>query len=207
MGAVHINGKKAAMFQTSYGARKSYIRIDNSSYPSYIPTSENEQYLPIDYNKDWEINIRIKIRQFNSNVVLFGTANSDVYFANPSAEIQSTQKSIWAGFTTNGSTWGISINTTFSENLVLDAWYDISYRYSVEDSKIYCKVIKCSTGEIIGENSKDITSTLYQPNQSTNPFCIGNVARANRFTPLSNISIDFSNSYIINDGVLIWGVN
>lgn len=206
--ALYVNGKKVVNslvvdgIDTSVG---SAIRTEAVTYPSYIPIRYNSGYVPIDYNKDWTIKVRMKVYSFSGNCAIIGTAKLGTYYANPSAELSSNRESIWWSISQDGSSWSYSQNFGFSETLALNTWYDIKFQFIKTTNKQYCEIKKVSDGTIIGSKTTTISGTIYQPTQSTYPESFGNVAYASNFTKLDNQSYDFANSYIENDGVILWG--
>ena len=186
--------------------RSSPIRKADNSLSGFIPCLDNQQYVNIDYNKDWTIKVRVKLTSaMNGNYVVIGTAYTERYYDNPSAELQTGRTSIWWSISQNGSSWSNSQTINFSEEFALNTWYDFEFSFVASTKAQSCKVTKVSNGTVIGSGTRTASGTNYQPNQATYPLQFGNVAFTSRFTGVNKQAYDFAHSYIENDGTVLWG--
>lgn len=177
----------------------------NNNYSGYIPVSENLNYVSIDYSKDWEIKVRLKLRNAGKSAII-GTASSSQYYRNPSVELSNARTSSWWGISSNGSSWsGSSKTLTYSEALQLNVWYDFILSFNSSTNTAELKVIRVSDGEIMGSQTSVVSGTIYQPTHSSYPLSLLGQAMDSQYIAFGNFNFDSSHSYIENDGVVIWG--
>lgn len=179
--------------------------VTNGSY-GYKPTTKNNQFIEMNYSKDFSAKIRYMPRiNGDKTFCLLGTATSSHYQPNPTIEIR-TDKSVWGGISANNSSWQSMFDGT-SEVSLLDAGvvYDAILTFTKATSNFNFKVFRVSDNVKLFEINGVNTLTPYQPNFQNDPICIGGIARQSRFIGNDNMLYDFGHSYFENDGNIVWG--
>ena len=166
-----------------------------------IPLTEDENFPVYDKTKSFRIHIRAKMAQgWSKSQVLIGDENA--FFNMPSIEFSNTNGTtlIWAGFSTNRSSWtsGLTIETSEIPR-VYNQWYEIDYEYSATDN-----IFSLTVSD--GENTVTKTAnTGGNFNMVDTPYInLGGVAKSSNHNA-QYVSIDYANTYWEEDGVILWG--
>ena len=167
-----------------------------------VPLTSAGEFPVYDATKSFRIHMRVKISELlnNHKHALIGDLNGFYYM--PSMEFSSLNENslIWAGFSTNRSSWTTSITIEKSElEFKANAWYEIDYQYSASDNVLTLTVFD-------GENTITKTAdTGGNFRMADNPkVSIGSVANSGGHNS-TTATIDYSNTYWEEDGVILWG--
>lgn len=170
----------------------------NGTYKNYYPATPDLTKPVYDMSKPFKIHLRVKSSQLKSgSQALIG---SDVhYYYQPSIEFQGegSESLLWAGWSTNGSTWTDSLTILKSEiPFSANTWYTIDYSWD----GLYFK-LKCSDGTTTIEKELAVNA-FYQANGSAIEF--GNVSNSQGLYA-QYVTFDLADCYWEENGRIIWG--
>lgn len=178
-------------------------------YNGYIPFLPNNASVGrhIDFSKDWTIKVRVGFTNSPSTstkVCILGNVND--FYNSPSIEFSSGigTASVGIGFSYNGSSWGKWQSVSLTEALVVDKYYDFLLSYTANTGTVSFKITKVETNTDIANSTWTVTNQQNQPS-GTKWMEFGAVKHNNSYMQMKYQLYDFANSYIENDGVVIWG--
>ena len=182
------------------------LHIYTSNTGAYKPIDYTNDYISIDYNKDWRIAVRAMLTNFNNkNWCVVGTYSYGQYYKNPTIEVNKNTINIYFAVSANGTSWTDEKLMTLSENFAINTWYDFILQYNSITKVLSLTVKKVSDGSVIGTETKNVeSSSIFQPDSSTFPLCFFNNAAASYFSDVQYVRFDPAYSFIENDGTVIW---
>lgn len=183
------------------------LHIYPTNTGAYKPIDYTNDYISIDYNKDWRIAVRAMLTSFNNkNWCIFGTYQYNQYYKNPTIEINKDTASAYYAVSGNGTSWTDGASAFPTENFALNTWYDFFLVYHKTSKVLSFVVKKVSDGSVIVNSTKTVeSSSIFQPDFSTSPLCFFNNAASTYFSDISYVRFDPAYSFIENDEAVIWG--
>lgn len=186
---------------TSYPLEKVGVKLGPfRSGSSFItPTDDYGNDIFPKWNQPFEICVTFEITSLDSGGhALFGSKSG--YYSTPSIEVRPQNNNFWCGWSTNGSTWTESMQIEGSDGLslqtgtqiIVDAVYDgTEYTVTVDD------------GTSLVSKSMSVSGAHYYSNSRLLQF--GGINVDSSHYAKCEI-IDLSNTYIKENGVLLWGL-
>lgn len=151
----------------------------------------------IDYSKPWEVEMRFT-PSYSSPQDMTLTGTYEANYKNPSYQLKLMEKRLWCGYSTSGATWDYQISVPLDASDFSSGTTYIGV-FGWNGTTFYAKTLD-ENRNILLSGELEVTQQHYQ--DENYPFVFGrNVA--------SNIyyvgDIDFSKTYIKNDGKIVWG--
>jgi len=188
----------------AYGSSSSPLKVGAKVGPftsgsSFItPTDDYGNDIFPKWNQPFEICVTFELTSFGSSGhALFGSNSG--YWSTPSIEVR-PNNTFWCGWSTNGNSWTDYMNIEGSDGvnlktgtqIVVDAVYDgTNYTVTIND------------GTNITSKSISVSGAHYYSSSKLLQF--GGINTDNNLCAKCEI-IDLSNTYIKENGVLIWGL-
>ena len=188
--SLEINGELGGM-TIAQGRYLSGFGVSNIYYPS----DNNGNRPTYDFSKPFHLHFKVNLSNKTGAQAVCGSNTS--YYHLPSIEFQGGNDTLLgAGYSTDGGSWGSWLNIPISEvPFSSTAWYDIDYSWNGTTFTLSCTD---------GTNTSTKTATIgqfYTPS-STDRLQVGAVYSNNNAYYLT---IDFTNTYYEENGVIIWG--
>lgn len=161
----------------------------------YMKNPNSFSALDVNWSQPFEIFATFKFISVGSINTLCGSATSNKYFYTPSIELQANGNSIWAGFSTNGSSWTKDIS--FNINWQTDLWYTLKYEW---DGSTFTVTVNDGTQD----HTSSVSQTTGHYHNASQLMCFFNIAyRTSSWG--DDIILDLYNTYIKSNGTMVWG--
>lgn len=174
-----------------------YSGIASQLYAYFPKTSEGNKPA-FDFTKPFKIHMKVKVSGLLSrSQALIG--NSANYYNLPSFEFQPSSSTtlIWAGWSTNGSTWTASLDIPKSSMaFTANAWYTIEYAW---DGSTFTLTVNDGNATA---SASVATAHFYQT--SSGDVQLGTVSNSSNHYA-ANATFDLFDTYWEQDGTVIWG--
>lgn len=159
----------------------------------YMKNPNSFSTLDVNWSQPFEIFVTFKWVSVGIVNTLCGSATSGKYYYTPSIELQ--ESTVWAGFSTNGSSWANTIG--FNISWQADLWYTLKYEW---DGSTFTLTVN--------DGSQDYTSSVAQTtghyHNASQLMVFFNVAqRTSKWG--DDIILDLYNTYIKSNGTMVWG--
>lgn len=195
-----LNGILANSNIYVYGGR--YAKSGGGATDVFFPKNPNS-FDKLDINWANPFEIFVTFAYLNSSTkrnTLYGCFTSNKYYYTPTCELQS-ENTIWAGFSTGGSSWNNGIALT-DLSFQQGVWSYVQY---VWDGSVL--TLRAFDGANLVEDSSSQTTAHYHNSSHLMAFC--NIAqRANSSSSQSvaiDVAFDLNNTYIKSNGTMVWG--
>ena len=172
-----------------------YISGFNSSNVAFFPRTASDGLPLYDFTKQYKFNLRFKFNSIPSGSAEIGLYGPDNNFRHLPLT-RANARAVYNTFSTDGSNAVTStvyftdvpavVGTTYD---ITEEWNNGTFTFTFSD----------------GVNTKTITQTVAHrySGSSSSVFEIGTVN--NSTSLISAITVDMSNTYFENDGVIVWG--
>lgn len=170
------------------------VLIDSGRYAFSTSGGSFKIFPDIDWSQPFEINLKVMLNSgVGSQLAIFGTYSGSFYH-NPSIEINASRTNVWAGFSTNGSSWSKNLNIRFQTALPLNTW--IGLKYSWDGS-----VFSLSVNDGTNTYSDSVAQTSGHYYNSNSQFVFGrnngNINANNVWFDINSMVVKSNSSYVI----------
>lgn len=160
------------------------------------------------YNGAWEWCITYRPKFLPSNPIrLLGT--EDAFYNNPVIEVQSSGTAAWFGTSRDNSSWtdGIYVASSLSGERKMSEPLAVGTEYSFiigfDAGRVYVKIAKAGTGEVIVEYGRETTAPAQHSNQQNRKVILQGTGNDPYFWLAGDIIL--SKTYYKENGVVLWG--